>query len=137
MAGTCEPKGKIESLSGDSDFRGLHRLGKMKISLEERIGEPFTEANSRLYKNVILDSLVNYRMLWAVTEKVMYMSISPIFMFAPVPLTSERSPLAHAADLARRRLAESQGTATPRHRTKPAPVSLKIVEKPVVEPAVA
>ncbi len=48
------------------------------------------------------------------------MSLSPIFMFAPVPLTSERSPLAHAAEVARRRLAESQALAgaKPRHRTR-------------------
>jgi hypothetical protein len=70
----------------------------------------------------------------------MSMSISPIFMFAPVPLTSERSPLAHAAALARRRLAESQGlaTATPRHRTKPtAPIPLEVVEKAVAQSAAA
>jgi hypothetical protein len=64
------------------------------------------------------------------------MSISPIFMFAPVPLTNERSPLAHAAALARRRLAENQIVGTPRHRTKPS-VSLKLVEKASAEPAAA
>ena len=31
------------------------------------------------------------------------MSISPIFMFAPIPLTAELSPLAHAAALAQMR----------------------------------
>jgi hypothetical protein len=36
------------------------------------------------------------------------MSISPIFMFAPVPLTNERSPLAHAAAIVRRRLAKKK-----------------------------
>jgi hypothetical protein len=75
-------------------------------------------------------------MVGLVADKVMYMSISPIFMFAPVPLTSERSPLAHAAALARRRMAENQIVSSPRHRTKPA-VSLKLVEKAPVEPAVA
>jgi hypothetical protein len=40
-------------------------------------------------------------------------------MFAPVPLTSERSPLAHAAALARRRMAENLNGAAPRHRIRP------------------
>jgi hypothetical protein len=62
------------------------------------------------------------------------MSISPIFMFAPVPLTSERSPLAHAAALARRRMAEKTIIAAPRHRTRP-PVELKVVEKKVAAAA--
>ncbi len=44
------------------------------------------------------------------------MSLSFIFTFAPVPLTSELSPLAHAAALARRRQAENQGMAKPRYR---------------------
>ena len=58
-------------------------------------------------------------------------------MFAPVPLTSERSPLAHAAALARRRAADIQAhSEAPRYRTKPN-VSLKIVEKKTVESAVA
>ena len=51
-------------------------------------------------------------------------------MFAPVPLTSERSPLAHAAALARRRMAENVVVAAPRHRIRPP-------EKKVVETAVA
>jgi hypothetical protein len=44
------------------------------------------------------------------------MSLSFIFTFAPVPLTDEQSPLAHAAALARRRQAESQAIAKPRYR---------------------
>ena len=49
------------------------------------------------------------------------MSISFIFVFAPIPLTSELSPLAHAATLARRRQAESQAVTGPiRHRIRPA-----------------
>jgi len=64
------------------------------------------------------------------------MSISPIFMFAPVPLTSERSPLAHAAALARRRSAEiKELNGVPRHRTKPAVAVLQ--EKAVVETVAA
>jgi hypothetical protein len=55
------------------------------------------------------------------------MSISPIFMFAPVPLTSERSPLAHAAALVRKRLADNPVVAVPRHRIPP-PVKKKVVE---------
>jgi hypothetical protein len=55
------------------------------------------------------------------------MSISPIFMFAPVPLTSERSPLAHAAALVRRRLADNPVVAVPRHRISP-PVKKKVAE---------
>jgi len=47
------------------------------------------------------------------------MSISPIFMFAPVPLTKEYSPLAHAAALARRRMADNPIVAVPRHRIPP------------------
>ncbi len=50
------------------------------------------------------------------------MSISFIFSFAPVPLTEEFSPLAHAAVLARRRQAESQAPGgVPRHRIRPLP----------------
>ncbi len=41
------------------------------------------------------------------------MSISPIFAFAPVPLTSDLSPLAHAAILIRRRQAETNGAHSP------------------------
>lgn len=48
------------------------------------------------------------------------MNISPIFMFAPVPLTSERSPLAHAAAIVRRRLADNPVVAVPRYRIPPA-----------------
>jgi hypothetical protein len=47
------------------------------------------------------------------------MSISPIFMFAPVPLTNEYSPLAHAAALNRRRMADNPIVAVPRHRIPP------------------
>jgi hypothetical protein len=67
-----------------------------------------------------------------------HMSISPIFMFAPVPLTSERSPLAHAAALARRRMAEVQAlaAAAPIPRKKGGTV-LKVVEKPSIETAAA
>lgn len=39
-----------------------------------------------------------------------------VFVFAPIPLTDELSPLAHAAALARRRQAESQLNGKPRHR---------------------
>lgn len=55
------------------------------------------------------------------------MTISPIFMFAPVPLTSERSPLAHAAALARRRMADNPVVGVPRHRIRP-PVEKKVAE---------
>jgi len=47
------------------------------------------------------------------------MSISPVFMFAPVPLTNEYSPLAHAAALARKRMADNPVVAAPRHRIAP------------------
>ena len=56
------------------------------------------------------------------------MSISPIFMFAPVPLTSERSPLAHAAAIVRRRLADNPIVAVPRHRIPPPAVKKKVAE---------
>jgi hypothetical protein len=55
------------------------------------------------------------------------MSISPVFTFAPVPLTSERSPLAHAAALVRRRLADNPVVAVPRHRIAP-PVKKRVAE---------
>ncbi len=45
--------------------------------------------------------------------------ISPIFTFAPVPLTGELSPLAHAAILIRRRQADNPVVAKPRHRIHP------------------
>jgi hypothetical protein len=45
--------------------------------------------------------------------------ISPIFTFAPIPLTQELSPLAHAAILIRRRQAEHVVVAKPRHRIQP------------------
>jgi len=48
-------------------------------------------------------------------------------MFAPVPLTSERSPLAHAAALVRRRLADNPVVAVPRHRISP-PAKKKVAE---------
>lgn len=57
------------------------------------------------------------------------MSISPIFTFAPVPLTNEFSPLAHAALLVRRRQAENNVVTAPRHRIRPPE------EKKVAEPA--
>ena len=57
------------------------------------------------------------------------MSISPIFMFAPVPLTSERSPLAHAAAIVRRRLADNPVVAVPRYRIPPAGVTKKVSER--------
>ncbi len=50
--------------------------------------------------------------------------ISPVFMFAPVPLTNEYSPLAHAAALSRRRMAENPVVTVPRHRIAP-PVQKK------------
>jgi len=66
------------------------------------------------------------------------MSISPIFMFAPIPLTSERSPLAHAAALARRRMAEVQAlAAAAQNPRKKGGTALKIVEKDSVESAAA
>lgn len=55
------------------------------------------------------------------------MSISPIFVFAPVPLTDERSPLAHAAAIVRRRLADNPVVAVPRHRIPP-PAKKKVAE---------
>jgi hypothetical protein len=64
------------------------------------------------------------------------MSISPIFMFAPVPL-SERSPLAHAAALARRRMAEVQALAATPIPRKKGGVALKVVEKPSIQTAAA
>jgi hypothetical protein len=46
--------------------------------------------------------------------------ISFIFSFAPLPLTEDRSPLAHAASLARRRQMDTQSlVGTPRHRIRP------------------
>jgi hypothetical protein len=54
------------------------------------------------------------------------MSISPIFMFAPVPLTNELSPLAHAAALARKRMADNPVGGVPRHRVPP-PVKKEVV----------
>jgi transposase InsO family protein len=55
------------------------------------------------------------------------MTISPIFTFAPVPLTNERSPLAHAAAIVRRRMADNPVVAVPRHRIRP-PVESKVAE---------
>jgi hypothetical protein len=57
-------------------------------------------------------------------------------MFAPVPLTSERSPLAHAAALARRRMAEAQALAAQPPRKKGG-AALKVVNKTSVESAAA
>lgn len=56
-----------------------------------------------------------------------YMTLSPVFMFAPVPLTSERSPLAHAAALVRRRMADNPVVAVPRYRIRP-PVEKRVAE---------
>lgn len=72
------------------------------------------QTNSTYYGNVILDRLVNNHIL-------NNMSISPVFTFAPVPLTGELSPLAHAAALARRRQVESQAAdgGPIRHRIRP------------------
>ena len=48
------------------------------------------------------------------------MSISPIiFTFAPVPLSSDLNPLAHAAMLVRRNQAENINVSKPRHRIRP------------------
>ena len=48
------------------------------------------------------------------------MIISPIFTFAPIPLTEELSPLAHAAILIRKRQAETVTVVgKPRHRIQP------------------
>jgi hypothetical protein len=70
-------------------------------------------------------------------RKQRHMSISPIFMFAPVPLTSERSPLAHAAALARRRMAEVQALAASPIPRKKGGTVLKVVEKPAIQTAAA
>jgi len=59
------------------------------------------------------------------------MTISPIFTFAPVPLTSEFSPLAHAAVLVRQRQADNPIVAKPRHRIQP-PVEKKVTESAAV-----
>jgi len=59
------------------------------------------------------------------------MSVSPIiFTFAPVPLSNDLNPLAHAAILARRRQAENVTVSKPRHRIRP-PVD-KIAEPALV-----
>ncbi len=52
-------------------------------------------------------------------SKIQLMIISPIFTFAPVPLTEELSPLAHAAILIRKRQADKVIVAKPRHRIQP------------------
>jgi hypothetical protein len=46
-------------------------------------------------------------------------SLPFIFTFAPIPLSSDLNPLAHAAILARRRQAENVAIAKPRHRIRP------------------
>jgi hypothetical protein len=56
-------------------------------------------------------------------------------MFAPIPL-SERSPLAHAAALARRRMAEAQALSVQNPRKKGGTV-LKVVGKTPIETAAA
>jgi hypothetical protein len=55
------------------------------------------------------------------------MSLPFVFTFAPVPLTDELSPLAHAAALARRRQSESQDNGKPRYRIQ-SPSGKKTVE---------
>jgi len=57
--------------------------------------------------------------------------ISPIFTFAPIPLTAELSPLAHAAILIRKRQADNVVVAKPRHRIQP-PVTKTVVETALV-----
>jgi hypothetical protein len=60
------------------------------------------------------------------------MSISPIFMFAPIPLTNELSPLAHAAALVRRHMADNPIVAVPRYRIPPTqPAKKKAAETAV------
>jgi len=76
--------------------------------------------NSLDCENVILDCLVNNGILQYTEHKLKSsMSISHIFTFAPVPLTEELSPLAHAAVLIRRRQADNPVVAKPRHRIRP------------------
>ena len=58
-------------------------------------------------------------------------------MFAPVPLTSERSPLAHAAALARRRMAEVQALAAAQPPRKKGSTALKVVEKASIQTVAA
>ena len=58
-------------------------------------------------------------------------------MFAPVPLTSERSPLAHAAALARRRMAEVQALAAAQPPRKKGGTALKVIEKPAIQTVAA
>jgi hypothetical protein len=55
--------------------------------------------------------------------------ISPIFTFAPIPLTNELSPLAHAAILIRKRQADNVVVDKPRHRIQPP------AQKPVADAA--
>jgi hypothetical protein len=43
-----------------------------------------------------------------------------VFIFAPIPLTSEQSPLLHAAILTRRNQAQIPVVAKPRYRIEPA-----------------
>ncbi len=57
--------------------------------------------------------------------------ISSIFTFAPIPLTNELSPLAHAAILIRKRQADNVVVAKPRHRIQPP------AEKQMIESAAA
>jgi hypothetical protein len=47
------------------------------------------------------------------------MTLSVIFTFAPIPLTNERSPLAHAAALVRQHQKDNVVVAAPRHRISP------------------
>ncbi|HUB67004.1 MAG TPA: hypothetical protein VL981_05920 [Candidatus Methylacidiphilales bacterium] len=55
------------------------------------------------------------------------MTVSPIiFAFAPIPLTNELNPLAHAAILTRRRQAENGTHSKPRSRIRA--VSSKLSE---------
>jgi hypothetical protein len=64
------------------------------------------------------DYLVNYSIVTFVNNKLI-MTLSFIFSFAPLPLTDEFSPLAHAASLARRRQLDGQFAGVTRHRIQP------------------
>ena len=57
-------------------------------------------------------------------------------MFAPVPLTSELSPLAHAAALVRQRMADNPMVMVPRYRIAP-PIDMAVAGMAVAGMAVA
>jgi hypothetical protein len=94
------------------------RDAKSAFSSKTDRKKQFKAPNSAGYPNLIVDYSVNYRIL---KSTGLNMSLSFIFTFAPVPLTEELSPLAHAAALARRRQAESQVFAKPRYRIQEQP----------------